>query len=52
MHYLNFDLDLGVNIIQNVVQHTLLHMIYAPAMFGVATSEDLGGDAFTRKYII
>ena len=28
------------------------HMTYAPAKFKVATSNSLGEDAFTRKYIV
>ena len=31
---------------------SLHHETYAPAKFAVATSNSLGGDAFTRKYII
>ena len=36
---------------QNVVQYPPNHMIYAPAKFEVATSNNLGEDGFTRKYI-
>ena len=37
-----YDLDLGV----------LYHETYASAKFEAATSNSLGGDAFTRQYII
>ena len=47
-----FDLDLGVKVTGNVVQYPLHHVTYAPTNFEVATSKGLGGDAFTRKYII
>ena len=40
-----FDLDM------NVAQYPLHHVTYSPAKFEVATSNGLGGDAFTRKYI-
>ena len=46
------DLDLWVKVTQNVAQYPLHHMTYAPAKFEVAMSNGLGGDAFTRKYII
>ena len=56
MHYLTFDLDLGVKVIQYVSQYPLHHVTYAPAKFEVASSNGLGGDqqndTFTRKYII
>ena len=48
----SFDLDLGVKVTQNVVQYPLQHVTYAPAKFEVATSNSLGEDTFTRKYII
>ena len=47
-----YDLDLVVKVTQNVVQYPLIHMTYAPAKFEVATSNSLGKDGFTRKYII
>ena len=47
-----YDLDLVVKVTQNVVQYPLNHMTYAPAKFEVATSNSLGEDGFTRKYII
>ena len=46
------DLDLGVKVTQNIAQYPLHHVTYAPAEFEVAMSNGLGGDAFTRKYII
>ena len=33
-------------------QYPLHHVIYAPAKFKDSMSNSLGGDAFTRKYII
>ena len=47
-----YDLDLVVKVTQNVGQCPPNHMIYAPAKFEVATSNSLGEDGFTRKYII
>ena len=47
-----FDIDLGVKVTGNVTQYPLHHVNYAPANFEVATSKGVGGDAFTRKYII
>ena len=41
--------DLGVS--QNVAKYPLHHVTFAPAKFEVATSNNLGGDAFTREYI-
>ena len=46
-----YDLDLVVKVTQNV-QHPSNHMTYATANFEVATSNSLGEDGFTRKYII
>ena len=43
MHYLIFDLDLGVT--QYVAQYPLHHMTYSATKFEVATSKGLGGDA-------
>ena len=47
IHYLTFDLDLGVAC--NIAQHPPDHVTYTPAKFQVATSNGLGGDAFTKK---
>ena len=44
--------DLVVKVTQDVVQYALHHVTYAHANFEVATSNGLGEDAFTRKYII
>ena len=46
-----YDLDLVVKVTQNVVQCPPNHMTYAPAKFEVATSNSLGEDGFTRKYL-
>ena len=43
-------LDIKVTYI--VARYPLYHLTYAPAEFEVATSNGLGGDTFTRKYII
>ena len=50
IHYLTF--DLGVKVTQNVAHYPLHHVTYAATKLEVATSNSLGGDAFTRKYII
>ena len=47
-----YDLDLWVKVTPNVVLCPPNHMTFAPAKFEVATSNSLGEDAFTRKYII
>ena len=47
-----YDLDLVVKVTQNVVQYPVSHMTYAPAKFEAATSNSLGEDGFTRKYIV
>ena len=50
----HFNLDLRVKVTQNVarVPSTSCDLNNTPAKFKVATSNGLGGDAFTRKYII
>ena len=52
IQYLTFDLDLGVKVTQNVAQYPLHHVTYPATEFEVARSNHLGGDTFTRKYII
>ena len=47
-----FDLDLRVQVIRNVAQYPLHHVIYAPAKFEVATSNSFRGDALTRKHYL
>ena len=49
IHYLTFDLDLGVKVTRNVTQFPLHHVIYAPTKFEVATSNGLGEDTITRN---
>ena len=49
IHYLTFDLDLGVKVTQNVTQYPLHHVIYAPTKFQGATSNGLGEDTITRN---
>ena len=46
------ELDLGVKVTQNVTQYPLNHVTNSDTKFDVATSNGLGGDAFTSKYII
>ena len=49
MHYLTFDLDLGVKVTRNVAQYPLHHVTNSPTKFEVASSNGLGGDTFTRN---
>ena len=49
IHYLTFDLDLGVKVTRNVTQYPLHHVIYAPTKFEVSTSNGLGEDTITRN---
>ena len=50
--FLTFDLDRTVKVTRNIVQYPLHHVTYAPVKFEVNTSNGLGGNTFTRKYII
>ena len=52
MHYLIFDLDLGVKVTQNTAQYPLHYVTFSASKLEVATSKGLGGDAFTRKFKI
>ena len=47
-----FYIDIWVKVIQNIAQYPVHYKTYASAKFEVATTNGLGGDAFTRKYII
>ena len=47
-----FDLCPWGKVAKNIAQFPLHHVTYAPGKFIVAMSNGLGGDAFTRKYII
>ena len=49
---LHLTLTLQVKVTRNVAQCPLHHVTYAPTEFEVTTSKALGGEAFTRKYII
>ena len=49
LHYLTFNLDLGVKVIRNVAQYPLHHVTYLGTKFKVDMSNGLGGDAFTRN---
>ena len=51
IQYLTFDLDLVVKVTRNVAQYPLHHVTYPATKFKVATSNHIGGDTFTRKYI-
>ena len=44
--------DLGVKVTLNVAYYPLHHVTYSATKFEVATYCRLGGDTFTRKYII
>ena len=44
--------DLGVKVTQDVAQYPLHNVTYSDTKFEVATSNGLGGDAFTSKYTI
>ena len=47
-----YDLDLVIKVTQNVNQYPPNYITFVPAKFEVSTSNSLGEDAFTRKYII
>ena len=47
-----FDFDPKVKVTQNIAQYSLHHVIYAYTKFEFATTNSLGEDAFTIKYII
>ena len=46
-----FDFDLNAKVTQNVAQYPPHHVTYA-TKFKVAMSNGLGGDTFTKKYVI
>ena len=52
IQYLTFGVILGVKVTQKVAQYPLQHVTYSATKFEVAASIRLGGDTFTRKYII
>ena len=47
-----FDLGLGVKVTQNVAQYPLSLVTFSGTKLEDATSNSLGGDAFTRKCIL
>ena len=49
MHYLTFDLDLGVKVTRNVAQYPLHHVTYSATKFEVTMFNGLEGDTFTRN---
>ena len=50
INYLSFDSKVTKNVAQCPLHHVTL--VNAPAQYEDALSKGLGGDAFTRKYII
>ena len=44
-----FDLDLWVKVTQDFAKYPLYHVTYSGTKFEVATSDCLGGGAFTKK---
>ena len=44
-----FDLDVKAKVTQHFAQFPLHYVSYTPAKFAVASSNGLGGDAFTRN---
>ena len=49
IHYLTFDLEPKIKVIQNVAQYILDHVTSEPENVDVAKSHGSGEDAFTRK---
>ena len=49
LHYLT--LKLGLRVTQDVAKYPLHHVTFSDTKFEVSTSDGLGGDAFTKKYI-
>ena len=49
IHYLTFDLDLGVKVTRNIAQNSLQHVTCLGTKFEVAPSNGLGGNIFTRN---
>ena len=47
-----FYLDLGVKVTQDFAKYPLYHETYSDTKFEVATSDGLGGDAFTKIYYL
>ena len=45
-------LDLGVKVTQNVTQHSLYHVTYAPAKFETASSNSLGVDILQENTLL
>ena len=43
-----FYLDLGVKVTQDFAKYPLYHATYSDTKFEVASSDGLGGDAFTK----
>ena len=52
IQYLTFDHDLVLKVTWNVGKYPLHHVTYAAVKCEVAICNGLGGDAFTRKYMI
>ena len=47
-----FEFDLEVKIKHSVAEYPQHHVTYAPVKFEVATTNSVGEDPITRKYII
>ena len=47
-----FDLDLWGKVTRNITQYPLHHVTYSGTNFEVSMFNGLGGDAFTKKYIL
>ena len=46
------DLDHWFKVTQDIAKYPLHHVTYSNTKFEFATSDGLGGDAFTKQYII
>ena len=46
------NVNLGVKVTQNVSQYSLHHVTYAAAKFEATAANGLGGDKFTRTFIV
>ena len=47
-----FDLDIGVKVTQDVAKYLLHHVTYSDTKVEVATSDGVGGDAFTKTHYL
>ena len=49
MHYLTFDLELGVKVTRNVAHYPLHHVTYSATKNEDATFKGLGGDTYNER---